>query len=71
MGHLTHEQYDRLERAVTHARRIAVSRRGTELVFVPLAVRVLDGREAIEARNPATGDALTVYLDEVDSVETL
>lgn len=71
MSQLTHEQYNRLERAVTRSQRIAVSRKGNELILVPLAMRVHNGREAIDARNPTTGDALLIYLDEVDSLEAL
>lgn len=71
MSQLTHEQYNRLERAVTRSQRIAVSRKGAELIFVPLAMRVHEGREVIDAQNPTTGDALTIYLDEVDAVEVL
>ena len=71
MSQLTHEQYERLERAVTRSQRVAVSRRGAELILVPLAMRVHNGREVIDARNPTTGDALVVYLDEVDAVEAL
>lgn len=68
---LTHEQYEKLEQAVTHGRRIIVFRRGTEYVVIPLSLRSVGGREVIEARNPTTGDILTLYLDELDSVETV
>lgn len=71
MSQLTHDQYDRLERAVSLSQRIAVARRGTEYIVIPLAMGVRDGREVIEARNPTTGDALTLFVDELDSVETL
>ncbi len=71
MSQLTHEQYNRLERAVARSQRIAVSRKGSEFIFVPLAMRVQNGREVIDARNPTTGDDLTIFLDEVDSLETL
>jgi hypothetical protein len=72
MAELTHEQYDALERAVVDGTRIAVQRRGgRELVIVPLAVRVLNGREAIEARNPTTGHDLTVYLDDIERLEVV
>jgi hypothetical protein len=71
MGQLTHEQYNRLERAVTRSERIAISRKGSEFIFVPLAMRIHNGREVIDARNPTTGDSLTIYLDEVDSLEAL
>lgn len=71
MAQLTHEQYDTLERAVTRGQRIAVHRRGTEYIVIPLSLGVRSGREVIEARNPTTGDSLSLYLDEVDSIETV
>ena len=69
MAQLTHDQYERLERAVTHGHRIVVHRRGTEYVVVPLALKVRGGREVVEARNPTTGDAMMLMLDELDSIE--
>ena len=39
MAQLNHEQYERLERAVTRGERIVVSRRGTEYVLIPLALQ--------------------------------
>ena len=71
MAHLTHQQYEQLERAVVDGRRIAVQRRGTEYVVVPARLAVRNGREVIEARNPTTGDHLTLYLDEVDAIEVV
>jgi hypothetical protein len=68
---LTHDEYDLLERAVTLGRRIAVHRRGTEYVVVPLAILMKGSREVIEARNPTTGDSLSLYVDELDAVETV
>ena len=63
MAQLTHEQYDALERAVVKGMRVAIYRSGRrESVFVPLAIRMRDGREAIEARHPTTGYDLTFYL---------
>lgn len=69
MAQLTHDEYERLERAVTRGHQIVVYRRGTEYVLVPLALRVRGGREVIEARNPTTGDALSLAVDELDSIE--
>jgi hypothetical protein len=66
---LNHDEYDRLERAVARGQRIAVVRRGTEYVVIPLALRGSSGREVIEARNPTTGDSMTLFLDELDSIE--
>jgi hypothetical protein len=48
MAQLTHEQYERLERAVTRGDRIIVNRRGTEFVLVPLALVYRAGREVID-----------------------
>ena len=72
MAQLTHEQYEILERAVTSGTRIVFRRRGRrEYVVIPLTLRLVDGREVVEARNPTTGHDLTIYLDEVDGVEAL
>ncbi len=71
MAQLTHQQYEQLERAVADGRRIAVQRRGTEYVVVPSGIAIRNGREVIEARNPTTGDHLTLYLDEVDAIEVV
>jgi hypothetical protein len=71
MTQLTHNQYDRLERAVVNAQRISVQRRGTEYIVIPLAITSRNGRELIEARNPTTGDAMTLYLDELEGIEVV
>ncbi len=71
MAQLTHEQYDALERAVREGGRIAVYRRGTEYIVVPRHLGLRNGRELIEARNPTTGDDLTLFLDELDSIEVV
>jgi hypothetical protein len=69
MAQLNHEQYDRLELAVSRGHRIAVSRRGTEYIVIPLALESRGGREVLNARNPTTGDALSLFLDELESIE--
>ena len=71
MAQLTHEQYDRLERAVTRGQRISVHRRGTEYILIPLGLESRNGREVIDARNPTTGDNLALYLDELDAIEVV
>lgn len=68
MSQLTSAQYDVLERAVRDGGRIAVMRRGTEYIIVPLSIRLRGGRETIEARNPTTGDSLVIFVDDVDSI---
>jgi hypothetical protein len=72
MAQLTHEQYDALERAVVNRTRVAVYRSGRrESVFVPLALRLRDGREVIEARHPTTGYDMAIYLDEIEAFEVV
>lgn len=71
MASLSHRDYDALERAVIIGLRIAVWRRGTEYVVVPSELHLRGGREAIEARNPTTGDSLTFFLDDIDAIEVV
>jgi hypothetical protein len=72
MAQLKHDDYDALERALAKGTRISVQRRGRqEYVIIPLAFRTQGGRELIEARNPITGHALTIYLDEIDAIEAM
>lgn len=71
MAQLTTQQYDRLERAITKGQRVSVYRRGTEYLVIPLGLRLENGRELIDARNPTTGDRMTLYIDEVDTIEVV
>ena len=71
MAELNHKQYDALERAVADGRRISVYRRGTEFIVVPRRLRIHGGREALEAVHPTTGERITLWLDEVDSIEVV
>lgn len=71
MAQLTHQQYEDLERAVRDGTRIAVYRRGTEYVVIPLRLRMLGGREAVEALHPTTGEEMTLFVDDVESIETV
>ena len=71
MAQLTHQQYEDLERAVRDETRIAVYRRGTEYVVIPLRLRMLGGREAVEALHPTTGEEMTLFVDDVESIETV
>ncbi len=66
-----HQQYDLLERAIMNGKRIAAFRRGTEYVVVPRRLRMIRGREAVDATHPTTGDEITLYLDEMDSFEVV
>ena len=71
MGQLTTAAYDLLERAIRDGRRVSVMRRGTEYLIVPLSIGLQSGREAIQARNPTTGDNLVIFVDDVDSFVVL
>lgn len=71
MAELTHAQYELLERAVLNGGRIVVYRRGTEYVVQPERLVLRNRREVIEARNPTTGDRLTLYIDEIDTFEVV
>ena len=71
MAQLTHQLYEDLERAVRDGTRIAVYRRGTQYVVIPLRLRMLGGREAVEALHPTTGEEMTLFVDDVESIETV
>ena len=71
MAELTTAQYDALERAITNGQRISVYRRGTEFVVVPRTLRTAGGREALESTHPTTGDRITLYIDEIDTIEVV
>ena len=69
MPEWTHKQYDILEGAIMSGNRIAAYRRGTEYVVIPTRLRMIKGREAVDATHPTTGDGITIYLDEIDRFE--
>lgn len=71
MADLSPNEYDILERAITDGRRLSVYRRGTEYIVIPTRIFLLDGREAIEARHPTTGDRITLRIDDIDSFEVI
>ena len=68
---LNHRQYDALESAITHGKRIAIRRRGTEYVGVPKRLWSEGQREAVSILHPTTGEEITVYLDEIDKLEVV
>lgn len=69
MARLTPSDYDALERAVVRGGRLAVVRRGTEYLVIPTRIFQREGREAIEAVHPTTGDPIVFVLDDLDSIE--
>jgi hypothetical protein len=72
MANLTTAQYDALERAITDGRRLAVRRTGKgEVVVVPRALRLVGGRERIDATHPTTGDRLDLFIDDIDGFEVV
>jgi hypothetical protein len=68
---LTAAQYDALERAIADRRRLSVWRRGTEYLVVVDRLRLNEGREALEAHHPTTGDKLVLYIDELEGIEVV
>jgi hypothetical protein len=68
---LNHKQYDALESAITHGRRVSISRRGTEYVGVPKKLWTEGHREAVSILHPTTGEEITVYLDEIERIEVV
>ena len=71
MAQLTVAGYDALEGAIRDGTRITVRRRGTDFVVDPDAALLRGRREAIEARHPTTGQPLTLWVDEADSIEVV
>lgn len=71
MAELTTAQYDALERAIIDGSRISVYRRGTEFVVIPTRLSLVNGREALATRHPTTGDELTLYVDDVDTIDVV
>ena len=72
MGTFTTKQYDALERAVVDRKRISVHRSGKrEVVVVPQRLRLVGGRELIEATHPTTGHPLDIYIDEIERFEVV
>src|SRR4051812_3812741 len=68
---LTTAQYDALERAIADGKRLAVWRRGSEFTIIVDRMRQLEGREALEAHHPTTGDKLTLFIDELEGIEVV
>lgn len=71
MKELTHRQYDALESAITHGRRISIRRRGSEYVGIPKKLWSEGQREALSLLHPTTGELITIYLDEIDQIEVV
>ena len=72
MASLTPDQYDRLEKAITDGRRVAVTRRGaSEIVGVPRSLRMAGSREVLDVVHPTTGERLSLYVDELEDVEVV
>jgi hypothetical protein len=68
---LTHRQYDAIESAIIHGRRLSIYRRGTEYVVIPKRLRVDGSREAVDSIHPTTGEEITLFLDEIERFEVV
>lgn len=72
MASFSPAQYDALERAIADRRRIEVRRQGAyDIVVVPKSLRLVNGRERIDAVHPTTGDRLDLWVDELVGFEVL
>ncbi len=71
MKQLTHRQYDSLESAIAHGRRVSIYRRGTEFIGIPKRFSSKGQREAVEMLHPTTGEEITVFLDEIDRLDVV
>ena len=71
MNQLTTRQYDALEAAVTHSRRVSVYRRGTEYVGIPQRIFQDGRREAVSILHPTTGEEISIYLDDIEYLDVL
>ena len=71
MAQLSSTQYDALERAIVDGQRIAVRRRGTEFLVIPMSIGVRGGKETIEALHPTTGERLTLVIEDVEEIEVV
>ena len=71
MGQFNHRQFEQLENAVTRGYRISLMRRGTEYTVIPVAIHSEQGREALTARHPTTGEEMTFLLDDIDRFEVI
>jgi len=69
LNQLTIRQYDALESAITHGRRLAIFRRGTEYVVIPQRLRTSGGREVVDVLHPTTGEEMALFLDEIDRLD--
>lgn len=68
---LSTKQYDMLERAIAEGSRLSIWRRGTEFLVIPERLRLVEGRELIEARHPSTGHRLELFIEEIDGFEVV
>jgi hypothetical protein len=67
----TPERLDQLETAVRRGRRIALVRRGTEYVIVPLRIVSAGNQDAVVGRIPMTGEEMTFPLREIEQLQVL
>lgn len=60
-----------LEAAITNGTRMSIWRRGTEFMVIPERLRLVNGRELIDARHPSTGHHLELWIEEIDGFEVI
>jgi hypothetical protein len=68
---VNHSEYDQLERAIIDGNRISLYRRGTEYIVIPVSLKSVDGKEAMLATHPTTGERMTFLIGEIDRFEVV
>ncbi|MBC7894207.1 MAG: hypothetical protein H7066_02285 [Cytophagaceae bacterium] len=63
--------YDVLERAVARGGRLQLTRNGSQWIILAQRLLVLEGREALEARHPSTGESMRFFVDEIERIEAI
>jgi hypothetical protein len=64
-------EYDLLEDAIAHGRRLSVFRRGTEYLVIPQRLYLSGSREAVEAVHPTTGERMVFLVDDIERFEVV
>lgn len=67
----TPEAYNRLERALSCGHRVALRRRGSEYVVIPVELTVRNRRETLIATHPTTGENLAFALEDLEDFDVL
>ena len=68
---MTAAQYDALERAIVDRSRVAIRINGAEMVVIPEASSMQNGRELLVTQNPSSGLPLLLKIDDIERLEVV